>query len=76
MKQWKLKLRNLVADKNGDTWTADGLVLFPVDGWNFARATKARIGWWVDPDLRFITRNPESFRVLHLNERHNVVANG
>lgn len=50
MKRWKLKLHNLVADASGRTWTTDGLVPFPLDGWNFARAVKARIGWWVVPD--------------------------
>ena len=65
MKRWKLTLHNLVADASGRTWTTDGLVPFPLDGWNFARAVKARIGWWVVHHERFITRDPADFRVLH-----------
>jgi len=64
MKRWKFKLQNLVQDRNGDTWTADGLVPFPTTGWNFARAVKARIGWWVDSSDRFITRDGGTFKVL------------
>lgn len=68
MKRWKLKPRNLVVDRNGDTWTADGLTPFPLDGWNFAKAFKARIGWWIDYDERFVTRDPAAFRVLQRSE--------
>ncbi len=64
MRRWKLRLRNIVADANGDTWTADGIVPFPLDGWNFARATKARIGWWVYSSERWVTRQSSSFQVL------------
>lgn len=72
MKRWKLKLHNLVADASGRTWTTDGLVPFPLDGWNFARAVKARIGWWVVHDERFITREPGDFSVLQRIDSHQI----
>lgn len=46
---------------DGSYWCADGACPFPVEGYNFARATKARIGWWVDKLDRWITHDREQF---------------
>ena len=61
---WRWRLDNLVRDKAGGLWTTIGDTMVPIHGWNFCAVRKARWGWWIDRDCRFVTLDPNSFEVL------------
>lgn len=65
VKRWRFRptIVRMLAD--GSLWCADGACPFPLTGFNFCRAQKAFIGWWLYRCDRWVTFNAEHFEVVH-----------
>jgi len=62
VRKWRLSPTIVVRLSDGTFWCADGACMFPLDGFNFGRAEKALVGWWVYTLDRWITFDGGSFK--------------
>ena len=68
MKKWVFNPIVCKKKEDGTLWSPSGDTPFPINGYNFIRLRKAKIGWIRDATHRWIFVDSDDFEVV--NERN------
>jgi hypothetical protein len=65
---WRINPTRCERLSDNTLWYPIGDCPFPIQGWNFVRINKARVGWLIDRDDRWVFTESGLFRIEHWNE--------
>lgn len=63
MTKWRLSPVVCERVSDGTLWTPASDMPFPLNGWNFVKIRKVKIGWILDMEDRWIFTNPNLFEI-------------